>query len=98
MEKQDEENLRDKILTEVKMQYTSQAGMIEQSLLNENGEIKLTVTNHLDTSERVFEVGLKEMNEKIKGLEGQLDQLKVEANEAEADYYRQRSLFIKWTT
>lgn len=87
-----EENLRDKILTEVKMQYTSQAGMIEQSLLNENGEIKLTVTNHLDTSERVFEVGLKEMNEKIKGLEGQLDQLKVEANEAEADYYRQRSL------
>lgn len=87
-----EENLRDKILAVVKTQYIGQAGLIEQSLFNENEEIKLKVTNHLDTSERVFEVGLKEMDEKIRVLEGQLSELQNEANEAEADYYRQRSL------
>lgn len=87
-----EENLRDKILAVVKTQYIGQAGLIEQSLFNENEEIKLKVTNHLDTSERVFEVGLKEMDEKIRVLEGQLSELQNEANEVEADYYRQRSL------
>lgn len=87
-----EENLRDKILAVVKMQYTSQAGLIEQSLINENGEINLTVSNHLDTSEKVFEVGLKEMDEKVKALESQLSELQSEAADAEADYYKQRAL------
>lgn len=87
-----EENLRDKILAVVKMQYTSQAGLIEQRLINENEEINLTVSNHLDTSERVFEVGLKEMDEKIKVLESQLSELQSEAADAEADYYKQRAL------
>ena len=87
-----EENLRDKILAVVKMHYINQAGFIEQSLLIDNEEINLTVSNHLDTSERVFEVGLKEMDEKIKVLEKQLRELQSEANEAEADYYKQRAL------
>ena len=87
-----EENLRDKILAVVKRQYTSQAGLIEQSLLKENADINLTVTNHLDTSERVFEVGLKEMDEKIKILESQLSELQSEAADAEVDYYKQRAL------
>ena len=87
-----EENLRDKILAVVKMQYTSQAGLIEQRLINESEEINLTVSDHLDTSERVFEVGLKEMDEKIKALESQLSELQSEAANAEADYYKQRAL------
>lgn len=87
-----EENLRDKILAVVKMQYTSQAVLIEQSLINESEEINLTVSDHLDTSERVFEVGLKEMDEKIKVLESQLSELQGEAADAEADYYKQRAL------
>lgn len=89
-----EENLRDKILAVVKIQYTSQAGQIEQSLFkgNENKKIELTVNNHLDTRERVFEVGLKEMDKKIKVLEEQLSELQNEANKAEADYYRQKAL------
>ena len=87
-----EENLRDKILAVVKMQYTNQAGLIEQKLINENEEINLVVSNHLDTSERVFEVGLKEMDEKIKTLESQLSELQSEATDAEANYYEQRAL------
>lgn len=87
-----EENLRDKILAVVKIHYNNQAGLIEQSLLSDNEVINLAVSNHLDTSERVFEVGLKEMDEKIKVLETQLRELQNEANEAEADYYKQRAL------
>ena len=87
-----EENLRDEILSVVTIQYTSQAGLIKQSLSNENEEIDLTVSAHLDTSERVFEVGLKEMNEKIKVLEGQLEVLQEEINAAETEYYEQRKL------
>lgn len=87
-----EENLRDKILAVVKIHYNNQAGLIEQSLPSDNEVINLAVSNHLDTSERVFEVGLKEMDEKIKVLETQLRELQNEANEAEADYYKQRAL------
>ena len=87
-----EEDFRDKILAVVKMHYTNQAGLIEQSLLNGHEEINLTVSNHLDTSERVFEVGLKEMDEKINALESQLRELEREAADAEAEYYKQRSL------
>lgn len=87
-----EENLRDKILAVVKMQYTNQVELIEQRLINENEEINLVVSNHLDTSERVFEVGLKEMDEKIKNLESQLSELQSEATDAEANYYEQRAL------
>lgn len=86
-----EENLRDKILTVVKIHYNNQVGLIEKSLLIDN-EINLTVSNHLDTSERVFEVGLKEMDAKIKVLETQLCELQNEANEAEVNYYKQRAL------
>lgn len=87
-----EENLRDKIFAVVKIHYNNQSELIEQSLLTDNEEINLTVSNHLDTSERVFEVGLKEMDEKIKVLENQLHELQDEANEAEEDYYKQRAL------
>lgn len=74
------------------MESLAQAGLIEQKLINENEEINLVVSNHLDTSERVFEVGLKEMDEKIKTLESQLSELQSEATDAEANYYEQRAL------
>ncbi len=88
-----EEKLRDRILAVVKMQYASQAELIEQRLMGDNNiKINLAVSNHLDTSERVFEVGLKEMDEKIRALESQLSRLQSEAADAEAKYYEQRAL------
>lgn len=87
-----EENLRDKILIVVKMQYANQAELIEQGLSNHNFEIALSVSKHLDTSERVFEVGIKEMDEKIRTLEEQLRGLQIEADAAEDNFYKQRAL------
>lgn len=87
-----EDNLRDKILTIVKMQYTNHAGIIEQDLLNSNSDIDLSVSTHLDTGERVFEVGLEKMNEKTKLLEEQLKVLEDEVKEAEQDCSKQRAL------
>ncbi|WP_026511922.1 dynamin family protein [Butyrivibrio sp. LC3010] len=87
-----EENLRDRIMSVVKIHYNNQANLIEHSLYANEEEINLTVSNHLDTSERVFEVGLKEMDDKIKDMECQLHKLQMEADEAEKDYYNQRSL------
>lgn len=87
-----EENLRDRILSTIKLQYASQASAIENRISSDNIEINLSVSEHLDSSERVFEVGLKEMDEKIKNLESELKILQAEANEAEEKYYNEKAL------
>ena len=87
-----EENLRERIITIIKIQFESQAGAIEDKFVNENIDMRLEVSNHLDSGERVFEVGLEEMNKKTKLLEEKLKALSAEAEEKEKDYYRARTL------
>lgn len=87
-----EENLRDKIISVIKLQYASLAGVIENRLVNENAEINLVVSEHLNSSERIFEVGLKEMDEKIKVLDGELKTLQAEVDGAEEQYYHEKAI------
>lgn len=87
---QDEE-LRENIISIVKMHYMEQSDIIENKLLEENIDIKnLSVSSHLNTEERIIEFGLKEMEEKRKELEKQLEILEGEANKAEENVIRQR--------
>lgn len=87
-----EENLREKILMIIRMQYAAQAENIENTFLENDTDISLSISEHLDTGERVFEVGLKDMEEKTKVLQEQLNSLEIEAQEAENDYYRARKV------
>lgn len=87
---QDEE-LRENIISIVKMHYMEQSDIIENKLLEENIDIKnLSVSSHLNAEERIIEFGLKEMEEKRKDLEKQLEILEGEANKAEENVIRQR--------
>lgn len=85
-----EENLRDRVIGIIKSQYSTHACDIESELLKHNTEISLSANEHLDTNERVFEVGLKDMNEKEKILKDQLKELITEMESAEDDYYKAR--------
>ena len=87
-----EEILRDKIISVIKLQYTSLASVIENRLVNENAEINLVVSEHLNSSERIFEVGLKEMDEKIRVLESELKILQAEVDGAEEQYYHEKAI------
>lgn len=85
-----EENLKDQILSVLQLQYSSQAQLIEERM-NDNNDINIKVSQHLDSGERMFKVGLKGMDEKIKILEEQLSILQNEADEEEQQYYKQRT-------
>ena len=87
-----EENLRDKILMVIRLQYSAQAGNIENALLNSGDKISLSVSEHLDTSEKFFEVGLKDMEERSSVLQEQIHALEAEAQAAEDDYYKARKI------
>lgn len=87
-----EENLKDKIISVVKLQYMSQAEIIESHIMDNVVEINLAVDDHLDSRLDIFEVGLKEMNEKVKNLEEQLKILNKEAVDAENDYNRAKKI------
>lgn len=87
---QDEE-LRERIISQVKLYYTSQSDIIENKLMDKNINLKeISVSNHLNTDSKVIEVGLKEMNIKIKELEEKIEILEKEANEAEKNAIKQR--------
>lgn len=84
-----EENLREKILMVIRMQYSNQFGNIEKAMQSgSKANISLTVSEHLDTSERIFEVGLNDMKEKSNALQKQLEVLEKEAESAADDYYQ----------
>ena len=85
-----DENMRDRVISIIKSQYSTHACDIESELLKQNTDISLSANEHLDTNERVFEVGLKEMNEKEKVLQEQLKDLIAEMETAEDDYYKAR--------
>lgn len=87
-----EENLREMILSVINARYSAQAGIIESGLNEKNIDIKLEVMEHLSTGNRSFEVGLKEMEEKTRSLEVKLQTLTNEAQKAEDDYYKARKL------
>lgn len=85
-----EESLRDKILSVIQLQYSSQAQLIEEKM-NDTDEIDIKVSQHLEAGERMFKVGLKDMDEKIKLLEEELGNLQNEADVAEQNYYNERN-------
>lgn len=86
------ENLREKIMMIVNMQYADEAAAIENRISECNLEIKLDIKNHLDTEQKIYEIGLKEMDEKTRLFEEELKRLKEEADQAEEDYYKARSI------
>lgn len=87
-----EENLREKILMVIQLQYSAQAGNIESALLDSTSKISLSASEHLDTSERFFEVGLKDMEEKSRVLQDQIHVLETEVQTAEDDFYKERKI------
>lgn len=85
------EELREKIILQIKLYYTSQAEIIENKLMDKNINLEeISVSNHLNIDSRVIEVGLREMNIKIKELEEKIEILEKEANEAEKNTIKQR--------
>jgi small GTP-binding protein len=88
-----EERLRQNLMEIVQMQYFSQADLIKERLLESGGQtIKLEVMNHLDTSERNLEAGIKEMDEKTAALKKELAALEEEEQRTEEDYLKHRNL------
>lgn len=82
-----DEQLKEKIVSIIKMQCLSQADTIEKALVNIDSEMSFSVSDHLDSSEKMVEVGLREMDEKVKKLESQLEALTAEVAQAENDYF-----------
>lgn len=85
-----EEELRDKISNVIRMQFASQAGVIESGFIDKEADFQLSAPDSLNTDERIFEVGIREMSEKEEILEGKIKELEKEAEQAENDYYRAR--------
>jgi GTPase SAR1 family protein len=85
------ENLRDKIMMVVNMQYMDEAAAIEERISEYDLKINLNLENHLETGSEMYEIGLKEMDEKTGHLEEELKRLKEEADKAEEDYYEARA-------
>lgn len=83
-----EENLKDRILYLIRMQFSAQASAIEEKIWNNNSDIKISISKHLDTEEEIAEVGLKGMDEKEKELEEKIKKLEKEAEKTEEDFYR----------
>ncbi len=86
-----DENLRDKIITVVNVQYADETAAIEEQIAGYDFEIKLDIKNHLDAEQEVFEVGLKELDEKTRFLEEELRKAEMEEEKAEKDYFEARA-------
>ena len=85
-----EEKLRDAIRLTVKMQYVEQAGKIEAQMSDQNTKITLSVREHFESNEKIFEVGLNEMDNKVKSLEKQLNEVNAGLDEIQDDFYQAR--------
>lgn len=81
-----ERDLRDGILNQIQMQYTSQAEELEEQFAESNINIDLSLDNHLDIKGQVFEIGLQQMKEKEETLKKKLEDLKKEAEKAETAF------------
>lgn len=88
----EEDNLREEIISLIKLQYAVESAEIEQKLLSETFDINLSVSGSINDGDRIFKVGLDEMDEKVKKLESQLAVLNAEANEAEEKFYHDKGL------
>lgn len=85
-----DENLKERIAAVIKMQYMQEADMVEQRINAGDSVINIEVHDHLPPEDIIREYGLKEMDEKVKELELQLEMLQKEEEKAEDDLYQAR--------
>lgn len=87
-----DENIRERILITIETQYSAQVQNIENAFDHVNFNFSLSVSQHLEKHDRIFEVGLKDMEEKTNQLDDELHKLTEESKKAEEDYYEARKI------
>ena len=90
-----EEELREKIITAIKLQYICDAEKIEENINEGKSNIKLTINSKINEDVGVYEVGLKELDEKSKKLQEEYDRLLVASNKSEDESDEQQERMEK---
>lgn len=84
---QDEE-FRYKLNSLIQMEYLNQSDAILENLGNINSEIKIEGVNHFSNQEYGLNIGIKEINEKVKILENELREAEEKADRISDDFMK----------
>lgn len=84
---QDEE-FRYKLNSLIQMEYLNQSDAILENLGSVNSDIKIQVENHFSNQEYGLNIGLKEINEKVKALENALKEAEEKADRISDDFMK----------
>lgn len=82
-----DEQFREKLISVIKMLCLPYTENVEGKLLDMDFKANMSVSEHLDPDERVLEVGLREMDEKINRLKKNLEEAELRAEQCKQDYY-----------
>ena len=83
-----EDDLKERIITVVRNLYALYADIIEREINANNPEIKLSLSEHINTEDYIIKVGLEKMDEKEDELMAQLEKMNEEVETTERDYYQ----------
>jgi GTPase Era involved in 16S rRNA processing len=84
------DELNEKIINLIMLQYSSQANEIEEKINSQNLKINLSVSEHLQRDDKFFKCGLEQMNDEFKKLEEQYNECVNQAKEANMDALKAR--------
>ena len=83
------DDLKERIVTVVRNLYALHADIIEKEINADDTEMKLSLSEHINTKDYIIKVGLEKMEEKEDALMAQLEKLNEEVEDAERNYYQE---------
>ena len=87
-----DDDLRDRVMTMVKLHYNEEADKLEEKVSNDDTIIQIDLKKKLDVDQKVFEVGLEKMNEKTASLEEKVRKLEEEYENLDKDSIKAKNV------